>query len=171
MKSLVEHMYEALNDTTVLNKLEVKWDGPEEYFIQVPESYGESDIQIYLDDILLPQMPIENNIKALGKNEKELNDEYFEYESMEATQGTNQKADLEWDEQYDQSVNGTNMNVMRIKGIKYCIAFNKFTIEKKLDGDEATTDFLYDFFNGIGADTNDELPFEIVLNKDNISWK
>ena len=171
MKDIVDFLTEALNDTTTLSKLEVKWQGPEELFIQVPESYGESDIQIYMDDTLLESMPIEQNEKALGKNFKAITDEYFEYESMEASQGTNQKADILWDEHYDQSVNGTNMNVMRVKGIKYCVAFDKFVIEKQFADDDEIRDFLYDYFNGLGADTEKDRPFEIVLNKDDMDWK
>ena len=79
MKSLVQILNEALDGTQTLNSLEVKWDGPEDLFIQVPESYGESDIQIYMDDTLLPLMPVEADTKTLGKNEKNITDEYFEY--------------------------------------------------------------------------------------------
>lgn len=171
MKTLIDTISEALKDTTVLNNLEVKWNGPDELFIQVPESYGESDIQIYMDDTLLAKMPIDDAAKALGKNFKELNDEYFAYESMEATQGTSQKADILWDDHYDQSMNGTNMNVMRIKGIKYCVSFNKFTIEEEMGDEEKIRDFLYELFNGMSVDTEKDLPFEITLNKDNIIWK
>ena len=168
MKSLVQILNEALDGTKELRKLEVKWDGPEDLFVQVPESYGESDIQIYLDDVLLPDMPIEADPKALGKNEKQVSDEYFEYERMEASQGTSQKADIEWDEHYDQSVNGTNMNVMRIKGLKYCVLFDKFILENAPSEDDDIKDLLYNLFNGMSSD---DAPIELSLNKDNIVWK
>ena len=63
------------------------------------------------------------------------------------------------------------MIVIRVRGIKYCVTFDKFTIEKKFDNDDEIREFLFDFFNGLGADTEDEQPFEIVLNKENITWK
>ena len=171
MKTIAEIIKEELSDSTKLEKLVVKWDGPDELFIQVPESYGESDTQIYLDDTLLKKFPVETSEESMGKNFKEITDEYFEYESMEATQGTSQKADIEWDDHYDQSVNGTNMIVVRVRGIKYCVTFDKFTIEKKFDNDDEIREFLFDFFNGLGTDTEDKQPFEIVLNKENITWK
>ena len=166
MKRLTDFLFEALDGTKELRKLEVKWNGPDELFVQVPESYGESDIQIYLDDTLLPQMPIEKNEKSLGKNFKNISDEYFEYERMEASQGTAQKADIEWDDHYDQSMNGTNMNVMRIKGLQYCVLFDKFTLEDVEDDDIRET--LFNLFNGM---IDDEIPIELVLNKENINWK
>ena len=171
MKSLVQMLNEALDGTQTLNSLEVKWDGPEDLFIQVPESYGESDIQIYLDDTLLSDMPIEADPKALGKNEKQVTDAYFEYEKMEASQGTSQKADIEWDEHYDQLMNGTNMNVMRIKGLKYCAMFDKFVLENAPEDEEEIRDILFSLFNGMAEDIKKDIPFELVLNKDNINWK
>ena len=169
MKSLSNYITEAISNTIVLNKLEVKWNCPDELFIQVPESYGESDIQVYLDDTLLKQMPGEADSKALGKNERNITDEYFEYESMETTQGTSQKADIEWDDHYDSSLNSTSMNVVRIKGLKYVLVFDKFNLEDVEDGDEK--DILFDLFNGMSTDIEKDMPFELSLNKENINWK
>lgn len=171
MKSITQIINEALEGTLVLHNLEVKYDGPEDLFLQVPESYGESDIQIYMDDILLKNMPIEGDAKALGKNEKQVTDVYFEYEKMESSQGTAQKADIEWDEHYDQSVNGTNMNVMRVKGLKYCAVFDKFTLENAPEEEDEIRDILFDLFNGMFEEVRKDIPFELVLNKENINWK
>ena len=171
MKGIIQYITEALEGTQVIRSLEVKWDGPDDLFTQVPESYGESDIQIYLDDTLLGEMPVEADEKALGKNAKEVTDVYFEYEKMEASQGTAQKADIEWDEHYDQSVNGTNMNVMHIHGLKYCAVFDKFTLEQAPEDEDGIRDILFNLFNGMAEDVKKDIPFELVLNKENINWK
>ena len=171
MKDICTFIREALDDSQKLNGLEVKWDGPDDLFIQVPESYGESEIQIYLDDTLLGKMPLEADAKALGKNEDELTDVYFEYEKIEAAQGTSQKADIEWDDHYDQSVNGTNMKVMHIYGLKYCGMFEKFTLENASEDESEIRDILFSLFDGMGQDVKDDIPFELSLNKDNITWK
>ena len=171
MKSIAQLLNEALSENETLNKLSVKWDGPDDLFVQVPESYGESDIQIYLDDTLLKDMPAEADSDALGKNEDELTDVYFEYDKLEAALGTSQKADIEWDDHYDQAANGTNLQVMHIHGLKYCILFDKFTLENVEEDDDEIRDTLFNLFNGMTEDTKEDIPFEITLNKDNITWK
>lgn len=171
MKRISKYLLEALGDSedqTVIQNLEVKWNGPNELLLQVPEAYSESDTQIYMDDIFLKDMPIEQSEEALGKNFKELTDEYFEYESMDMTQGTMQKADILWDDHYDQSMNGTNMVVVRIRGLKYCVTFNQFTVEKSMSDDEDMRDLLFNLFDGIGTENKTEI--ELVLNKENITW-
>ena len=169
MKDLTDFIFEAMG-IKILKDLTVKYDGPSELFVQVPEKMGESDIQIYLDDTLLPKLPAEANQDAFGKNAKQITDAYFEYEKMEAANGTAQKADIEWDDHYDQSLNGTNMQVMRISEIKYVIVFDKFELEN-IDNDKETEEILYNLFNGLIGDDNKELPFTLSLNKDNINWK
>ena len=86
---------------------------------------------------------------------------------MEAANGTSQKADIEWDDHYDQSMNGTNMQVMKISEIRYVVSFDKFELENTEDGE--VRDILYNLFNGLISE-NDDIPFELALNKDNISF-
>ena len=74
MKTLKDYIFETLDKSKVLKDLTVKYDGPSELFIQVPEKMGESDIQIYLDDTLLPKLPAEASQKAFGKNAKDITD-------------------------------------------------------------------------------------------------
>ena len=167
MKDLADFIFEAMGNK-VLKDLTVKYDGPDELFVQVPEKMGESDIQIYLDDTLLPKLPAEAKQKDFGKNTKQITDTYFEYEKMEAANGTSQKADIEWDDHYDQSMNGVNMQVMKISGLKYVIVFDKFELED-IEDDEVK-DTVYNLFNGLIED-KDDIPFDLVLNADNITWK
>ena len=91
---------------------------------------------------------------------------------MEASQGTSQRADIEWDEHYDSSTNGTNMVVMRIKGLKYCCTFDRFVLENIEDKEEDNIrETLFNLFNGMSEDTKDDCPIELVLNKEDITWK
>ena len=124
MKDLADFIFEAMGNK-VLNDLTVKYDGPDELFVQVPEK-------------------------------------------MEAANGTSQKADIEWDDHYDQSMNGLNMEVMKISGLKYVIVFDKFELEDIEDDEIKNT--VYNLFNGLIED-KDDIPFDLVLNEDNITWK
>lgn len=170
MKTLSQYIIEAMGEEA-LRELTVKYNAPDEVFVQVPEKMSESDVQIYLDDTLLSNMPAEKDPKALGKNVREISDAYFEYEMMEATNGASQKADIVWDDHYDQSMNGINMHVLKITGLKYVIAFDKFYLEDvDLTNEEEVRDLLFDLFNGL-TEEDGLVPFELVLNKENITWK
>lgn len=167
MKNLQQYICEAL-DSVILRDLTVKYDCPDEVFVQVPEKMSESDIQIYLDDTLLEKLPAEANQDAFGKNAKEITDVYFEYEKMEAANGTSQKADVLWDDHYNPAMNGVNMQVIRISGLKYIIVFDKFELNDVEDNEVKET--IYNLFNGLIEDDKD-IPFDISLNEDNIEWK
>ena len=174
---IMSHINEAKNineakDDVEVRDLIVKYSCPDDLYIQVPEKYGESDIQIYLDDTLLDKLPAETQENALGKNADNIVDCFFEYEKMDPSSGISQKSDIEWDESYDQSLNGTNMVVQHIKGMKYVIKFDKFYINGIDENDEEEIkDTIYNLFNGFTEDANDELPFDITLDKDNIEFK
>ena len=161
-----DYITEADEDEVSVRDLVIKYSCPKDVYVQVPEKYSESDVQIYLDDKLLPELPAETQEDALGKNYKEINDCYFEYEVMEPSSGTNQKADLEWDDNYDQSANGTNMVVQHIKNMKYVIKFERFYLNNIDNDDAEIKDTIFKLFDGFVADTDDDLPFDITLSKD-----
>lgn len=169
MKSLVNYILEQQEDVTTIKDLRIPYDCPDQVNLQVPTRYGESDIQIYMDDTLLQALPLSNQdvLKNLGKNSKQINDLYFEYDKMEPALGKNEKADVEWDEHYDPK-DDDELNIVKITGLKYVVNFNKFELT---DVNEDILDIIYNLFNGYVSETNKELPFEITLNKDNIEYK
>ena len=85
---------------------------------------------------------------------------------MEAANGTSQKADILWDDHYNPSMNGVNMQVIKITGIKYVIVFDKF----ELDNVDDVKETIYNLFNGL-IDNSNDIPFDLSLNEDNIEWK
>ena len=64
-------------------------------------------------------------------------------------------------------MNGTNMHVLKISGLKYVIVFDRFELENVDDDNVKET--IYNFFNGLIDDK--ELPFTVTLNEDNIKWE
>jgi hypothetical protein len=81
MKNLVNYIKESY-ETYRLNNVTVKYDvHPEEFIIEAPETFQESDIQQYLDDKLLEELPsnIKYSEKFFGKNNDNIYDIYFEY--------------------------------------------------------------------------------------------
>ena len=51
---------------------------------------------------------------------------------------------------------------------KYVIVFDKFELEDIEDDEIKNT--VYNLFNGLIED-KDDIPFDLVLNEDNITWK
>lgn len=169
MRSISSLLLEAL-DTTTLKDLNVIYIFEKDVYVQVPESMEESDIQTYLDDTLLPKLPpeIEGSEKSLGKNVDNLVDVYFEYDRMETTSGSHQSATVEWDAHYDEEKNGGAMQVMRIKGMKYVISFDKFELK---DVDESKVkETLDNLFDGLMVDN--ELPEQLsdIIKLDTIDY-
>lgn len=164
---------EALDEEETLKHVEIKFDGPRELYIQIPEAMSESDVQIYLDDTLLKNMPGEIDEKALGENFKLIEDAYFEYDRMEMTFGASQKADILWDDHYDQSLNATSMKILRIANLKYVLKFTEFKLKLSEDDDSEDTikEILFKLFNGVTVETNKEIPFEIKIDKNNITFE
>lgn len=176
MKSLRQFIQSRINeaetrDDVTLYDLTVKYDAPDEIYVQVPVKMGESDTQIYLDDIMLGKMPAQTSQDSFGKNASEIADSYFEYDNMEQSGGIQPRIDIEWDSHYNPSMNDEELVVIKIRGLKYVITFDKFELSGiDADNSDAIRETLYQLFNGVIGDGN-KLPIVMTLNKDNITWK
>ena len=60
MKSLKDFINEGYEKKTVQNVKVVFDILPEEFYLNAPSKYSESDIQIYIGDVLLKELPSEN---------------------------------------------------------------------------------------------------------------
>ena len=172
MKALEIFIKEALEEDIVIRHLIVKYKCGEkdDLYIQVPEKYSESDIQIYLDDTLLKDLPAEACAEELGKNHKEITDCYFEYDIIEPTTSSAQKADIPWDTNYDSSLNDTALTIMHIKNLKYVIQFDHFYLSD-IDDKDKVKDNIEDLFKGLGKDCEENIPFKIDIISEDIEFK
>lgn len=166
MRNLSQYINEALEKSIIIKDLRIPIDFPENVFLQTPSNYGESDIMIYMDDTLLPKLPAETEKKTLGKNAKQLDDVYFEYDKLEPSMGKEQKADIEWDSHYDQNAD-EKLNIVRVTNLKYVMHFNQFELSNIENDDVKQTIFTF-FDNSI---KNIDFPLELTLNIDNIEYK
>lgn len=168
------HLFEDLNDdnSIVLQNLQATYKGPESLFIQVPKTYSESDVQIYLDDVLLKQMPgsqDQESTKLFGDNNvKNINDAHFEYDEMSEVSSSTQVFDIAWDKNYDTNIKDDELQVVYIKNIRYIIVFTQFELIS------VTTDTYEDKLNDIFENTlsdNYKYPFNITLNTDDLIYE
>lgn len=176
MKSLKEFLLEELNKDSKTNEvtfknLRVKYDCPENLYIEAPESYSESDIQIYLDDKFLKQLPgsEENAEKFFGNQEKNIQDVYFEYDSIDVAMGKNQKADIEWDPTYDDENEDAKLQIYQIKNLKYVIEFSEFTVEA--EDEHQAKETLDTIFNSTVSNNENKYDITISLNVDNMEFE
>ena len=167
------HLFEDLNgdNVIVLQNLQATYKGPESLFIQIPKTYSESDVQIYLDDVFLKQLPggqDQEATKLFGDNNiKNINDSHFEYDEMLEVNTTTSTFDIAWDTNYDTNVKDEELQVVCIKNIKYIIVFTQFELVS------VTTDTYEDKLNDIFENTlsdNYKYPFNITLNTDDLIY-
>ena len=75
ISTLKQHIYDALEDkdTVEVKNLVVTWITKDKVYVESPEKYSESDLQIYLDDIMLDELPGGKTYaeKFFGKKKKD----------------------------------------------------------------------------------------------------
>ena len=98
ISTLKQHIYDALEDkdTIEVKNLVVTWITKDKTYVESPEKYSESDLQIYLDDIMLDELPGGKTYaeKFFGKNADNIVDAYLAYDSMEEAMGEEKETDL-----------------------------------------------------------------------------
>lgn len=173
MKNLVEFIKEAY-ETYRLNNVTVKYDvSPKSFYIEAPETFQESDIQQYLDDKLLAELP--SNVKYaerfFGNNHDNIFDAYFEYATFEhlAEEIKPQTVQLKWDSKFNKSNSGdVTLNYFKITELKYIIGFDRFDI---LNGsDDNVGNVLKEIFMATVSNNDNKYPIEISLKESNIEY-
>ena len=168
MKNIVNFIKEAY-DTNTISNVKVVFDiKPEEFYINVPETYSESDIQIYIGDRLLPELPADNDKYAnlFGKNKDRINDVYFEYERFEHIQEDadkyEDKLSLKWDSYYDEKAKDATLNVFKITHLHYIILFDEFEV---LDNTDDIKETINEIFTAMNSNDANKYPVEIEYNE------
>lgn len=166
MKSLSEYINESTNDVMKLTEVKVIYEViPNSFSVGVPNNYSESDMQIYLDDKLLPELPGSNEVskKVLGKNIKNINDAYFVYDRYTASSSPKGEVNLPWDEKYDENNQGDAYTYYTLKNLKYIIEFSEFNL-KNIDETEINEE-LEKIFETLNSSKTNEYPIEIELEE------
>lgn len=172
MKSLLTYILEAVEQYR-LNFLEVTYNvNPEEIILQAPETFQESDIQQYMDDMWLQQLPsfADYSEKFFGKNNDNITDAHFEYDTFEHL-SVEPKDYIEWDSKYD--VKKTNEDIkldyFKIKNLRYIITFDRFDLEDV--DDDTVKDKLIDIFKSTESNYNNKYPIEILFDEKNLEYR
>ena len=175
MKSLAFYIKESY-DTYRLNSVKVVYNikSNKDFIIEAPNTFQESDIQQYLDDRLLQDLPSSNKYadKFFGKNSDNIMDAYFEYDSFEHLPKENNistsNIDIKWDPKYNKSNNDSELDIFKFNNLKYIIFFDRFDI---LNGnDDNIGSVLEEIFKATVSNDANKYPIEISLDTKNIEY-
>lgn len=169
MKSLKEYVTEQSNEFTLRN-LRVIYKGPSEFSIEVPVSYDESDIQIYIEDTLMRFMPGGNDDhkadRLFGKNVKNIVDSHIEFESV--SYKTNSEADMPWDTSYDARLNDREKKTAILKNISFILEFSEFAMRGVTD--ETIDSKLYEIMSQYADNDIKDALLTLSLNAADITY-
>lgn len=172
MKQLSQYILEAY-EVFRLNTVTAKYNcNPEDLYIQAPETYQESDVQQYIDDKLINELPAGPNYaeKFFGKNAKNIVDVYFEYDGFEHLEEDKEDTEihLKWDPKYNTTNAEVELDIFVLKNIKYVITFDGFEL---LDNnDNNINSVLNEIFKATISNDQNKYPINISIEDKNIDY-
>lgn len=170
ISTLKQHIYENAPDITVEN-LTCTWVTKDKLYVEAPIKYSESDLQIYLDDILLEKLPgsTEKSEKFFGANFENIVDAYLVYDSMEEALGEDQEPDLEWDVRYDTKYSGDDkLHIVCITNLRYVVVFEKFGLVNVSRYDVKSK--LISIMTVTNSNEINKYPIELTFDSKNIEY-
>ena len=175
MKRLREYVmesYDKNSNTVTLRDLVIRYTGPSELAVEVPVSFSDDDVWIYLEDTMLSKLPGGKDAEGtslFGSNNKNIADAHFEIDEIEyAENGPAGGNQIEWDKSYDPKKNAEDMKTAKIKDISYIIEFSKFEIIGVTG--ETFRDKLDEIVNNT-VEGDYGYPIELVVNTANITYR
>lgn len=165
MKSIISYITEAIeqnvqDDFFKVKNLKVIYSTNGQTTIEVPTSYSENDMQIYLDDTLLNKLPCstDNTKEAIGDNYNEISDAYFTYSKFNASNDIPPKIDLKYDIHYDQKAPKDRL-YYTLEDLKYIIEFSEFNL-KNIDESKIKEE-IESIFKSFESNNENKYPIEI----------
>ena len=166
MKDISAFIKEALDNVTKVTNMKVIYRViPDVFTGGVPNNYSESDMQIYLDDKCLDELPGSNDQseKTLGDNIKQISDCHFEYDRYTASDKPKGDVNMPWDPKYDENNQGDAYTYYTLKNLKYIMEFSEFNLKNVSETDiNKNLEKIFETFNS--SKTN-EYPIEIELEE------
>ena len=172
MKTIKQFILEAV-EVYRLNEVEVTYIvQPEELILQAPETFQETDVQQYMDDRCLNQLPSSQDYaeKFFGKNSDNIIDAHFEYDTFEHID-VEPRDYIEWDSKYDvkKTKDDVKLDYFKIKNLKYIIEFDRFDMVDVTD--DNVEEKLLDIFRVTQSSKENEYPIEIQFDEDSLEYR
>jgi len=172
MKRLKNYIIESV-ETYRLNSVIAPYIvQPEEIILQAPETFQESDIQQYIDDMWLNALPSGQDYseKFFGSNFENINDVHFEYDTFEHID-IEPKEYIEWNSKFDvkKTKDDVKLDYFKIKNLKYIIEFDRFDMVGV--DDDNVEEQLIKIFKATESNNENEYPIEIVFDEKNLEYR
>lgn len=172
MKTLKTYILEAVDIYRLTEVVATYFVQPDEIILQAPETYDESDIQIYIDDLWLDNLIANktNAEKFFGVNKDSITDAHFEYDTFEHID-VEPKEYIEWNSKYDSksSNDDVKLDYFKIKNIKYIITFDRFDLTDT--NDDNAKEKLIDIFNSAQSNDANKYPIEIKFDEESLKYR
>lgn len=173
MKTLSEYIRqnisEALENHSVENLSVTYKCDKDAVFINCPETFQEDDIHQYIDDLLLEQMPSNQDIakKYFRNNVKYINDAYFEYDSFQRLGYKKDLVDITYDDDLGKDApDNIKIVTFKLTNLRFKMLFTKFDIMIDENDDvNETLDKIFDAY-----ESNDYNDTDIVFKYDNCEF-
>lgn len=173
MKSLLSYILESV-EIYRLNEVEVTYFvSPDEIILQAPETYSESDIQIYISDLWLQDLPSNEKYSKnlFGINHDSISDVHFEYDTFEHID-VEPKEYVKWESKYDlknSNLDEVKLEYFRIKNLKYIITFDRFDMTDT--NDDNVEEKLKDIFKASESNNDNKYAIEIHFDEKSLKYK
>lgn len=170
LKQYINEAGETDDTIKEVTNLTATWVSKDKTYIEAPEKYSESDLQIYLDDTMLEELPGGANAeKFFGKNSDNIVDAYMAYDSMDEAMGEDQEPDIKWDSRYDsKTTSDDKLHVVCINNLKYVVVFDKFELVDVNDEDVKSK--LIDIMTVTNSNNTNQYPIELTFDSKNIEY-
>lgn len=172
MKSLVQFLKESVEAFRVTDLEATYTVQPEEVILQAPDHFQESDIQQYIDDKWLSDLPTseETREELFGANADNISDAHFEYDTFEHMD-VEPRDYIEWDTEFDPKggKEEQTLGYFRLKNVRYIVNFDQFDL---VDVDEDNVDEkLIEFFKTTESNKTHEWAVEIIFDEKATKYK
>lgn len=172
MKSLYTYILEAVDIYRLTEVIATYFVSPDEIILQAPETYNESDIQIYIDDLWLNELVANktNSDKFFGVNKDSITDAHFEYDTFEHID-VEPKEYIEWNSKYDSKSSNEDIKLeyYKLKNLKYIITFDRFDMTDT--NDDNVQEKLIDIFKTTESNNDNKYPIEIKFDEDSLKYR
>ena len=159
MKTLSQYILEEL-ETKIIKNLTVTYKtDKKEIYINCPDTFQEDDIHQYIDDLLLEQMPSNQDIaeKYFAANVKYINDAYFEYDSFQRLNyKKDHNIDIDYNDDFGKDVSeDTKIVTFKITNLRFIMLFSKFEIKLTNEDIDETLNIIFSAYESNDYNNHD----------------
>ena len=165
MKHILDYIIESIDSDDIdeiikVKNLRVTYSTNKTTVVEVPNSYSENDMQIYLDDTLLDKLPCatDESKEALGDNYDEIGDAYFTYSKFTASDEKPSNVTINFDNHYDSNAAKEKM-YYSLDELKYIVEFSEFNL-KNIEESKIKEE-IESIFASFESNSENKYPIEI----------